>query len=92
MSDLASPARPIAQAAIGSLCTACVVRLNDKFEPVENGGVGGLWRRTLGRASIGVEAFLYERPKPGDARALETAAADLGRFFGRRVTVETALL
>lgn len=32
MSDLAAPARPIAEAAIGSLCTACVVRVERRGE------------------------------------------------------------
>ena len=32
MSDLAVPARPIALAAIGSLCTACVVRVERRGE------------------------------------------------------------
>ena len=32
MSDLASPARPIAEAAVGSLCTACVVRVEHRGE------------------------------------------------------------
>lgn len=57
-----------------------------------NGGVAGLWRRTLGRASIKVEVFIYERPKPSDARALGGATAHLARFVGLPVTVETARL
>ena len=32
MSDLAAPARPIAEAAIGTLCTACVVRVERRGE------------------------------------------------------------
>ena len=35
MSDLAAPARPVAEAAIGSLCTACVVRVERRGEASE---------------------------------------------------------
>ena len=41
MSDLAGPARPIAEAAIGSLCTACVVRVERRGE-VDEFAVGTL--------------------------------------------------
>lgn len=41
MSDLAGPARPIALAAIGSLCTACVVRVERRGE-VDQFAVGTL--------------------------------------------------
>jgi hypothetical protein len=57
-----------------------------------NGRIGGHWRRTIERSRISVEIHLYEAPKPSDARALEAAAADLGRFFGREVALETKLL
>ena len=57
-----------------------------------NGRIGGHWRRTMKRTQIIVEIHLYEEPKPGEARALEAAASDLGRFFGREVALETRLL
>ena len=41
MSDLAAPARPIAGAAIGSLCTACVVRVERRGE-VDEFAIGTL--------------------------------------------------
>jgi len=41
MSDLAAPARPIAEAAIGTLCTACVVRVERRGE-VDSFAVGTL--------------------------------------------------
>jgi CubicO group peptidase (beta-lactamase class C family) len=41
LSDLAAPARPIAEAAIGSLCTACVVRVERRRE-VDTFAVGTL--------------------------------------------------
>jgi len=57
-----------------------------------NGRVGGHWRRTIERTLIRMELYLYEEPKRGDARALDAAASDLGRFFGREVALETKLL
>lgn len=57
-----------------------------------NGRIGGHWRRTMKRTQIIVEIHLYEEPKPGEARALKAAASDLGRFFGREVSLETKLL
>ena len=57
-----------------------------------NGRIGGHWRRTMKRTSIEVEIHLHEAPKPSHARALEAAAVDLGRFFGREVALETTLL
>jgi hypothetical protein len=54
-----------------------------------NGRIGGHWRRTLAPTRITVEVHLYEEPTQADARALRGAAADLGRFFGREVVLET---
>lgn len=51
-------------------------------------GVAGHWRRTLEKDSIGVEVYVYQDPTPDAERALERAAKDLGRFLGRRATVE----
>lgn len=57
-----------------------------------NGGIAGHWTRTLRGNSIKVEFLSYVDPKRGDQRALEAAAAGLGRFLGRPVTVETSRL
>jgi hypothetical protein len=59
---------------------------------VLNGGVAGHWRRTIEKDSVRVEVYAYEEPAPGDARALEAAAGKLGRFLGRRATVEATRL
>jgi hypothetical protein len=53
-----------------------------------NGLVGGHWRRTIGRTGVAIDVHLYGEPKRGDTRALETAAADFGRFVGLPATVE----
>lgn len=52
-----------------------------------NGRVGGHWRRRFERDAIAVEVHLYE-PKRGGTRAVEKAAADLGRFHGLPAHVE----
>jgi hypothetical protein len=57
-----------------------------------NGRIGGHWRRTIERNRIDVEVHLYEEPTRVDARALEVAAAKLGRFFGREVALEMKLV
>jgi hypothetical protein len=57
-----------------------------------NGRVGGHWRRTFERDAIAVEVHFYEEPKRGHRSAVEAAVADLGRFFGRDVALETKLL
>ena len=57
-----------------------------------NGRIGGHWRRTITRTLIDVEIHLYEEPTRTDARALNTEASDLGRFFGLEVALETKLL
>jgi hypothetical protein len=54
-----------------------------------NGRIGGHWRRTLERDRLRVEVHLYREPKRGHARAVEAAAEQLGRFFGREVELET---
>ena len=53
-----------------------------------NGGLAGLWRRSVAKNSIRVEVLLYDPPKRADATALEAAASELGRFFGRAVALE----
>jgi hypothetical protein len=57
-----------------------------------DGAIAGHWRRTLQKNSVRVEVLTYEEPKPSDSRKLETAAAQLGRFFGRNVSVEAGRL
>ena len=57
-----------------------------------NGRIGGHWRRTIERNLVRMELHLYEEPKRADARALDAAASDLGRFLGREVDMETRLL
>jgi Winged helix DNA-binding domain len=57
-----------------------------------NGRVGGHWRRTFERDAIAVEVNFYEEPKRGHRSAVEAAVADLGRFFGLEVALETKLL
>ena len=53
-----------------------------------NGRVGGHWRRTIERGSIQVEVHLYEDPKRGEAKTVEAAAEDLGRFFDLPVALD----
>ena len=53
-----------------------------------NGRVGGHWRRTFERDAIDVEVHFYEEPKRNGTRAVEKAAADLGRFHGLPAHVE----
>ena len=57
-----------------------------------NGGVAGHWRRTIQKGSVTVEVLAYEDPEPDDVKALQAAAADLGRFLRRGVIVETRVL
>jgi Winged helix DNA-binding domain len=54
-----------------------------------HGRIAGHWRRTLSPTRIDVEVHLYQEPTQGDARAVGAAAAELGRFFGREVVLET---
>ncbi|MDQ4108196.1 MAG: winged helix DNA-binding domain-containing protein, partial [Actinomycetota bacterium] len=58
---------------------------------VLNGRIGGHWRRKIVRNLVRMELYLYEEPKRADARALDAAASDLGRFLGREVELETTL-
>ena len=53
-----------------------------------NGRIGGHWRRTIERTEVPIEVHLYQRPKPADTKALEAAAARLGRFLGMSVTLD----
>jgi Winged helix DNA-binding domain len=53
-----------------------------------NGRIGGHWRRTIEGARVTIEVHLYEEPKRGEAKAVDKAAADLGRFLGLPANVE----
>jgi hypothetical protein len=57
-----------------------------------DGRLAGHWRRSVTRAAVGIEAFLYGSPGPRDGRRLNAAAADLGRFLTRGVTVDAKSL
>lgn len=47
---------------------------------LHSGNVTGHWRRTVRGSGVTVEAFVYQRPNGSQRRALEEAAAALGRF------------
>ena len=53
-----------------------------------NGRVGGHWRRTIERGSIRVEVHPYQEAKRADVKAIETAAARLGRFLDLPLTLD----
>jgi hypothetical protein len=53
-----------------------------------NGRIGGHWRRTLERTQVAIDVHLYQEPKRGDTKALEAAAAALGRFVDLPVTLD----
>ena len=53
-----------------------------------SGGVAGHWRRTMKRDSVAVEVLLYDESTPTMVRALQTAARQMGRFLGRKASVE----
>lgn len=57
-----------------------------------NGRVAGHWRRTIAKDSLRIKVLSYQDPKRSDARSLEAATADLGRFLGRRASLEVAPL
>ncbi len=57
-----------------------VVLLNDKL--------GGHWRRRSTKARIAIEVVAYEEANPAEVRALRIAASQLGRFLGRKATLE----
>jgi len=57
-----------------------------------DGRLAGHWTRRVAGASIRVEALLYEPRRRGIAARVETAAEELGAFFGRPVTLEMAQL
>jgi winged helix DNA-binding protein len=53
-----------------------------------NGRVGGHWRRTIERGSVRVEVHPYQEPKRADVKAIEIAAARLGRFLDLPLTLD----
>jgi hypothetical protein len=53
-----------------------------------NGRISGHWRRTIQRTRVEIDIHLYQEPKRADTKALEAAAADLGRFLDLPATVE----
>ena len=53
-----------------------------------HGRVGGHWRRTIGAKRVRASFHTYGAVGDADARALESAAARLGRFIGLPVEVE----
>jgi hypothetical protein len=53
-----------------------------------NGRIGGHWRRTIERTQVAIDVHLYQEPKRGDTKALEAAAAGLGRFVDLPVTLD----
>ena len=57
-----------------------------------NGGVYGHWRRTMEEGRIRLEVLVYQDLKRDEARALQAAAGDLGRFLAREVTLQTTRL
>jgi hypothetical protein len=59
---------------------------------LHDGGIAGVWKRSVKRDAVVIEAFLYESLKPRAAGALAAAAGDLGRFIGSRPSVETTVL
>ena len=54
------------------------------------GRVVGLWRRTLGRNAVAVEARWFDPPADGHRRTLAAAAAAYGVFLGRPVELAVA--
>ena len=59
---------------------------------LDNARIAGLWRRSVKRDSIVVEAFLFEKETPKLRRELEAAVNQHGRFHGTEASVETTLL
>ena len=53
-----------------------------------NGLVGGHWKRTIERSGVAIDVHLYQEPKRGEAKAVEAAAEDLGRFLDLPVTLD----
>jgi hypothetical protein len=59
---------------------------------LHDGVIAGVWRRTVKRDSLVVEAFLYERLKPRAARAIAEAADEFGRFLGKPSDLRTTVI
>jgi hypothetical protein len=54
---------------------------------LHDGGIAGLWRRSVRQDAVAIEAFLYERTSPRRARAVEEEAAEFGRFLESETSV-----
>jgi hypothetical protein len=65
-----------------------VTRIKDPFvhHVVIDGRLAGSWTRTVKAGSVAVECAMYGRPTAEAARALDAAAARLGRFLKRPAT------
>jgi hypothetical protein len=57
-----------------------------------DGAIAGLWKRSVKKDSVTLQAFLYGGIRRPLAQALEAAGEDLGRFLSRRPMVETSVL
>jgi hypothetical protein len=51
--------------------------------------IGGHWRRTVGRREVHVQVHLLEHPDSREAKAIDAATRELGRFL--RMPVVLAL-
>jgi hypothetical protein len=78
---LGDPAQERARAAWGDRTYPSGLMLVD-------GRVGGHWRRTVEGKSLRVEAHLYEPRRRGLPAKVETAAEELGTFFGRPISLD----
>lgn len=61
---------------------------NGVFRPmvVVNGEVVGIWRRTVKKATVLVEAEYFGKPSPATLRLLEKAAGRFGEFLGKKLS------
>jgi hypothetical protein len=59
---------------------------------LHDGLIAGVWRRTLKRDSVVVEAFLYDNPTGRATRALAATADELARFVGRNADLRTTVV
>ena len=66
--------------------TRKAVSNNGLFRPVilVNGKVAGLWKRTLVKDKVIVEAQFFERPNKTIIRAVEKASEEFGKFLGKK--------
>jgi hypothetical protein len=66
--------------------TRKAVSNNGLFRPVilVNGKVAGLWKKTLVKDKVIVEAQFFERPNKTIIRAVEKVSEEFGKFFGKK--------